>query len=202
MRLREREYQEVAKDANLQVVRHAANFIPYFGPVQTNPIMANVKVRQALAYAVPYDEIRQKVYLGQGQQIKSITPKIFPNYTDQFWPYKTDLDKARALLRDAGFPKGFDMTISYDKAIPEMEEACILIKSSFDKIGLKTKLVAVSSFGRPRSHSKREISWRSKTAISPSRISVGGSSPATTAASPASPAASRRACRGGRHPAY
>ena len=58
MRLREREYQEVAKDANLQVVRHAANFIPYFGPVQTNPIMANVKVRQALAYAVPYDEIR------------------------------------------------------------------------------------------------------------------------------------------------
>jgi len=74
MRLREREYQEVAKDAKLQVVRHAANFIPYFGPVQTNPIMANVKVRQALAYAVPYDEIRQKVYLGQGQQIKSITP--------------------------------------------------------------------------------------------------------------------------------
>lgn len=145
MRLREREYQEVAKDAKLQVVRHAANFIPYFGPVQTNPIMANVKVRQALAYAVPYDEIRQKVYLGQGQQIKSITPKIFPNYTDKYWPYKTDLNKARTLLRDAGFPNGFDMTISYDKAIPEMEEACILIKSSFDKIGLKTKLEGLPS---------------------------------------------------------
>ncbi|MET0484202.1 MAG: ABC transporter substrate-binding protein, partial [Candidatus Rokuibacteriota bacterium] len=145
MRLREREYQEVAKDANLQVVRHAANFIPYFGPVQTNPIMANPKVRQALAYAVPYEEIHQKVYSGQGHQIKSITPKIFPNYTDKFWPYKTDLDKARALLKEAGFPNGFDMTISYDKAIPEMEEACILIKSSFDKIGLTTKLEGLPS---------------------------------------------------------
>ena len=37
------------------------------------------------------------------------------------------------------------MTISYDKAIPEMEEACILIKSSFDKIGLKTKLEGLPS---------------------------------------------------------
>ena len=59
----------MAQDPNLQVVRHAANFIPYFGPVQTNPIMANQKVRQALAYALPYEEIHQKVYGGQGEQI-------------------------------------------------------------------------------------------------------------------------------------
>jgi peptide/nickel transport system substrate-binding protein len=145
MRLREREYQEVAKDPNLQVVRHAANFIPYFGPVQTNPIMANVKVRQALAHAIPYEEIHQKVYSGQGHPIKSITPRIFPNYTDKFWPYRTDLEKARTLLREAGYPNGFDLTISYDKAIAEMEEACILIKSSFDKIGLKTRLEGLPS---------------------------------------------------------
>src|SRR5213593_4637927 len=47
--------------------------------------------------------------------------KIFPNYTDKFWPYKTDLDKARALLKEAGF------------------------QSSFDKIGLKTKLEGLPS---------------------------------------------------------
>jgi peptide/nickel transport system substrate-binding protein len=145
MRLREREYQEITKDPNLQVVRHTANFIPYFGPVQTNPIMANVKVRQALAYAVPYAEIQQKVYFGQGRLIQSITPEIFPNYTPKFWVYKTGLDKAKALLKEAGFPNGFDMNIAYDKAIAEMEEACILIKSSFEKIGLKVRLEGLPS---------------------------------------------------------
>jgi peptide/nickel transport system substrate-binding protein len=145
MRLREREYQEVVKDPNLQVVRHPANFIPYFGPVQTNPVMANVKVRQALAYAIPYEEIHQKVYSGQGHLIKSITPRIYPNYTDKFWVYKTDLEKAKTLLAEAGYPNGFEMTISYDKAIAEMEESCILIKSTFEKIGLKVRLEGLPS---------------------------------------------------------
>jgi len=145
MRLREREYQEVAKDPKLQVARHAANFIPYLGPVQTNPIMANVKVRQALAYAVPYDEIHQKVYSRQGLLIKSITPEIYPNYTDKFWVYRTNLDKAKALLKDAGYPNGFEMTIAYDKAIPEMEESCILIKSNLEKIGLRVRLEGLPS---------------------------------------------------------
>jgi peptide/nickel transport system substrate-binding protein len=140
MRLRQREYEEVKKDANLQVVSHPANFIPYFGPVQTNPIMANVKVRQALAYAMPYEDIHRKVYFGEGHLIKTITPKIFAFSTDQFWPYKEDLGKAKQLLADAGYPDGFKMTVAYDKAISEMEEVCTLIKSNLQKIGVEVEL--------------------------------------------------------------
>ena len=145
MRLRQREYNEVAKDANLTLAYHAGNFIPYFGMVQTNEIMAKKEVRQALAWAVPYEEIHQKVYFGQGHLIKSITPKIFPNYTEEFWPYTTDLEKAKKLLAEAGYPNGFEMTISYDKAISEMEEACTLIRSNFEKIGVKVQLQGLPS---------------------------------------------------------
>ena len=118
MRLREREYQEVMKDAKLQVVRHAANFIPYFGPVQTNAIMANVQVRQAMAYAIPYDEIHQKVYFGQGRLIKSITPEIYPNSTDKFWVYKTDLEKAKTLLGEAGYPMALTSPLPMIRPLP------------------------------------------------------------------------------------
>jgi peptide/nickel transport system substrate-binding protein len=145
MRLRQREYQEVKEDQNLQVVYHPANFIPYFGGVQTNPIMAKTEVRHALAYAIPYEEIHRKVYFGEGHQVKSITPRIFPNYTDEFWKYTTDLDKAKQLLGEAGYPNGFDLTIAYDKAIAEMEEVCTLIKSSFEKLGLKVSLQGLPS---------------------------------------------------------
>jgi peptide/nickel transport system substrate-binding protein len=145
MRLRQREYQEVKKDPNLQLVYHPGNFIPYFGPVQTNPIMAKKAVRQALAYAVPYEDIHRKVYFGDGLMIKSITPKIFPYSTDEFWPYKEDLDKAKKMLAEAGYPDGFKMTISYDKAISEMEEVCTLVKSNFEKIGLDVELQGLPS---------------------------------------------------------
>src|SRR5438046_6875480 len=113
---RDREYQEIMRDPNLEVVRHTANFIPYFGSVQTNPIMANVKVRQALAYAVPYAEIQQKVYFGQGRLIRSITPEIYPNYTPKFWVYKTDLAREKAQLTDAGDADGFGTNTEDDKA--------------------------------------------------------------------------------------
>ena len=145
MRLRQREYREVEQDPNLQVAFHPGNFIPYFGMVQTNEIMAKAEVRRALAYAVPYEDIQKKVYFGGGQLIKTITPQIYPNATDKFWPYKEDLAKAKEMLTAAGYPDGFDMTISYDKAISEMEEACTLIKSNFEKIGIRAKLQGLPS---------------------------------------------------------
>lgn len=140
MRLPERNLQALAGNPNTQVIRYTANFIPYVGPVETNPIMANVKVRQAMAYAVPYNDILQKVYFGQGTLIKSLTPEIFPNYTDQFWKYTTDPNMARQLLSEAGYPNGFDLTLSYDSSIAEMAEAAVLIKGSFDQVGIRTTL--------------------------------------------------------------
>src|SRR4029077_19730185 len=55
--------------------------------------------------------------------------------------------------------------------------------------------VAGSSAGRPRSHSNRERSWRSKTAISPSSSSVGTSRVPTAAASSGNRRVSSRPCR-------
>jgi ABC-type transport system substrate-binding protein len=72
MRLPERSLQALAKNPAVEIVRAKANFIPYVGPVETNEIMAKTKVRQAMAYATPYDEIHQKVYFGEGRLIKSI----------------------------------------------------------------------------------------------------------------------------------
>jgi len=140
MRLPERDLQALEKNPGTKIVRARANFIPYVGPVETNEIMAKTKVRQAMAFAVPYDEIHQKVYFGQGEPIKSITPAIFPNYTDKFWIYKYDPDKAKALLAEAGYPGGFDLKLSFDNSISEMSEAAVLVKAAFDKVGIRTTL--------------------------------------------------------------
>jgi peptide/nickel transport system substrate-binding protein len=140
MRLPERSLQALAKNPAVKIVRAKANFIPYIGPVETNEIMAKVKVRQAMAYATPYDEIHEKVYFGEGRLIKSITPEIFPNYTPKFWVYKYDPDTAKKTLAEAGYPNGFDLKLSYDNSIAEMAEAAVLIKSAYDGVGIRTTL--------------------------------------------------------------
>jgi peptide/nickel transport system substrate-binding protein len=157
MRLPETNLQTLSKDPNIEIIRYAANFIPYIGPVETNAIMAKAKVRQAMAYAVPYEEIHKKVYFGQGEILKSITPKIFPGYTPEFWPYKLDLAKAKSLLEEAGYPKGFDLKLSYDNSIGEMQEVAILAKGSFDKVGIRTTLDPLPAAVYSERKTKREL---------------------------------------------
>ena len=141
MRLPERSLQALAKNpATSRSSARKANFIPYIGPVQTNEIMAKTKVRQAMACATPFDEIHEKVYFGQGSLIKSITPAIFPNYTDKFWVYKYDPAKAKALLAEAGYPSGFDLKLSFDNSIAEMAETAVLVKAAYDGVGIRTTL--------------------------------------------------------------
>ena len=110
-----------------------------------HPIMAKPEVRRALTCAVPHEDTHKKVYFGGGHVIKTITPRICPNSTDKFWPYHENLEMAKMLLAEAGYPDGFDMTISYDKAISEMEETCTLIKSNFEKIRIRVQLQGLPS---------------------------------------------------------
>jgi peptide/nickel transport system substrate-binding protein len=157
MRLPERNLQALAKSPNVEIIRAKANFIPYIGPVETNEIMAKTKVRQAMAWATPYNEIWEKVYFKQGQLIKSITPAIFPNYTDKFWVYQTDPAKAKALLAEAGYPSGFDLKLSFDNSIGEMAEAAILIKAAYDGVGIRTTLDPLPAAVYSERKVKREL---------------------------------------------
>jgi peptide/nickel transport system substrate-binding protein len=65
----------------------------------------NVLLRQALAYAIPYDRIIDGVFEGKARQYQGLVP---PGYTAQrdFELYEQDLDRAAELLAEAGFPEG------------------------------------------------------------------------------------------------
>jgi peptide/nickel transport system substrate-binding protein len=157
MRLPERSLQALKDNPNVEIVRARANFIPYVGPVHTNPIMAKTKVRQAMAYATPYEEILDKVYFGQGRLIRSLTPEIFPNHAPQFWTYKTDIEKAKQLLAEGGHPDGFDLKLSFDNSIAEIQEAAVLIKASYEKAGIRTTLDPLPAAVYSERKVKREL---------------------------------------------
>ncbi|MBI4589714.1 MAG: ABC transporter substrate-binding protein [Candidatus Rokubacteria bacterium] len=106
------------------------------------PPFDNVKVRQAVNYAIPIQAILPNVLYGYGTQMKSPIPHLTPGHDGTLSPYKHDIDRARQLMKEAGLEKG---GIAVDLAIRvgwlPHEQASIWIQRELEKIGFKVNIV-------------------------------------------------------------
>jgi peptide/nickel transport system substrate-binding protein len=115
----------------------------YVQRVEMNNTMApfdNEKVRLALNYAVPRDQLLKSVFYGTARLTKSPVSEIYPAFTDKYYNYSENLDKARALLKEAGFEKGFKTQLGYPTGDQTEEELAIILKTAFSKIGVDVEL--------------------------------------------------------------
>lgn len=102
--------------------------------------LANVKVRQAIAYAMPYDQILKVAFFGRGVRANSYINPQSPGVTKSFDKYTTDTAKAKALLTEAGVSGGFDLPLFYDSGIVYNEDVALLIKDALGAVGIKVTL--------------------------------------------------------------
>lgn len=77
-----------------------------------NPALADVRVRQALNYAIDRETLLEQIQLGYG----SVTSQVFGPESGAFAEdlenyYTFDPDRARELLADAGYAEGFELSI-------------------------------------------------------------------------------------------
>ena len=78
------------------------------------PPLDDVRVRQAIAYATPYKDIVNYVLMGYGRQARGVIPHGMLGHSENCKQYHLDLDKARALLAEAGYPGGgFTLHVNY-----------------------------------------------------------------------------------------
>ena len=99
------------------------------------------KVRQALAYAIPYDTIANQVYKGEALVPNGVFPQLSEWWDPTVeWPYKYDLDKAKEVLAEAGYPDGFEFTLSIQQGIPAIEEMAVILQDAFREIGVDVKI--------------------------------------------------------------
>ena len=102
----------------------------------------DVRVRQALCYAVDKQAIIDIAFDGYGSPIGSSMYPAFGKYFDESLTnyYTKDVDKAKALLADAGYPNGFEMTITVPSNYkPHMDTAEVLVQQLAD-IGVKATI--------------------------------------------------------------
>lgn len=96
----------------------------------------NPKVREALNYAVPYQSIVDGVFKGNGLASKGPIPVLGQLADPALFAATTDIEKAKALLAEAGFPDGLSFTLDIQEGDPTTEQIAILLKDSFAKAGV------------------------------------------------------------------
>ncbi len=111
----------------------------------TKPPFDNVKVRQAVAYALPYQKIMDAVLFGEAKPLFGAASNLSD---DTNWPrataYNTDIVKAKALLTEAGMPDGFETKIYLDVGSATIgEPTAVLIQESLASVGIKTTIEKV-----------------------------------------------------------
>ncbi len=110
------------------------------------PPFDNPKVRHAIAFALPYEEILDLALYKRGRNLSGGPSQVTSGEWPQPGPYNTDLAKAKQLLTEAGFPNGFSTTLSYDLGNAATDEpTSVLIQSSLAKIGVNVALGKVPS---------------------------------------------------------
>ena len=80
--------------------------------------LSDVRVRQAMNYALNQEEYCKVMYSGAATPATSVLPEIVPGYKAQT-PYAYDLDKAKSLLKEAGYENGFEVTVIGDNSTQE-----------------------------------------------------------------------------------
>lgn len=135
-----RELNLLEKTPTVKIWKVFGNYIHRVEMNNAKPPFDNVKVRQALNYLVPRDDIEKAVYFGTARKTKSPISEIYPAFSDQYFAYATDPDKAKALLKEAGMPEGFKTQLGYRTGEPIEEEIALILKTTFAKAGVTLEL--------------------------------------------------------------
>ncbi|MCP8939423.1 ABC transporter substrate-binding protein [Alsobacter sp. SYSU M60028] len=160
--------KELQSDANLRMelwpstrVRYLTMFAgPTFKDGKPNP-MANVKVRQAMNYAVNKDAVIAITTLGLGKPMRSFMSSTTPLFVGQDL-YKYDPAKAKALLAEAGLANGFEVSIYSLSGNSDDQNDLQAVQQMWSQVGIKLKIEPVDNPTRTARY--REENFQMRTA--------------------------------------
>ncbi|MEP4978409.1 ABC transporter substrate-binding protein [Ascidiaceihabitans sp.] len=112
-----------------------------------SPKLSDVRVRQAISYAVDRDFITKALHRGVSTAQRGPIIESSPYFDETIPSYDVDLDKAKALMAEAGFGDGMELTIDYIPGPKEQQQSIAeYMKSQLKKIGIALTVRAAPDF--------------------------------------------------------
>lgn len=142
-----KDMKDLEEDPDINVVRFPSRSQNFMIMNNTIPPFDNVKVRQAVSYAVPYNDLIEKALYGYASELKSPFPLSMPGADFGFWPYGDggNYEKAKELLAEAGYEDGFSTDLYVHMGKQDDLDSAMLIQSALAKVGIEVNINNVSS---------------------------------------------------------
>lgn len=129
----------VSGDTNITITSTPSNIMRYVTLNADVEALSDVRVRQAINYAVDKDAYVAVMYAGYATIADSVFPSTISYYKSHD-VYKFDVAKAKELMAEAGYADGFDLTIWCDNTTQEIKGATF-IKQQLAQIGINVEVV-------------------------------------------------------------
>ena len=129
----------LAGNTDIKVRTKAKGAVWYLGLNQKNKYLQAPQVRQALKYLIDYTKMEQTILDGKATVHQAFLPKGFLGALETT-PFSLNVEKAKALLKEAGFENGFSLTMDTRNSEPTTSMA-IAIQSTFALAGIKLEII-------------------------------------------------------------
>lgn len=108
------------------------------------PELSDARVRKALQYSIDRQAILDSLYAGLGELENGIFPHGLIGYNAELAEIPYDVDQAKQLLADAGYPDGFEMELCYSSDAGQTTKDMLEIISAYwAEIGVTAKVTEV-----------------------------------------------------------
>lgn len=105
--------------------------------------LSDVRVRQAMNYAIDKEAYAQVVFNGYASEVDSFFSSTIPYYSAQE-PYTYDLEKAKSLMKEAGYEDGFNLTLWGDTTSNE-QKGMQFVQQQLAQIGITVEVLPMES---------------------------------------------------------
>lgn len=132
--------RQLEGNADLEIQTIASNRIVYLASNVRHPLLADVKLRQAIDKAINREAVVSRLLRGSGQaEGQLVAPSVF-GYDPAFGPVAQDLDAARALLAESGYD-GTPLLLQYaNNRFPFASELAQALAGFLNAVGIQVDL--------------------------------------------------------------
>lgn len=138
--------KQMEADPNINLLSQEGLNVGYLAFNTQKKPFNDVRVRQALSLATDKSAIIDTVFQGAGKAAKNPIPPTMWSYNEDVVDYQYDLEKAKKLLAEAGYPDGFTTNIwampvqrPYNPNARRMAE---VMQEDWSKVGVKAEIVS------------------------------------------------------------
>lgn len=132
--------ETLKESADFKVYTEAMNSVQIMALNMDNEILSNLKVRQAIAMSINKDEIIKAAVWGYGDKIGSHLPFGSPDYVDTNNVMAYNPEKAKELLKEAGYENGFTIKLTLPKNYQIHVDTGLIIADQLSKVGITAEV--------------------------------------------------------------